>query len=70
MKIFLTLLLVVCTLSTIAQKNKEKETYYLYDSNWMPCAIEAAKYMAVFQKLYDTAFQWKNYNFTGVAYKY
>ena len=65
MKIFLPVLFAICNLSSIAQKNKEKETFYVFDSNWKPCAIEAAKYMAVLQKLNDSAFQWKNYNFTG-----
>lgn len=65
MKIFLSLLFIVCTLSSIAQKNKEKETFYVFDGNWKPCAIGAAKYLAVVEKLNDTTFQWKNYNFTG-----
>jgi periplasmic protein TonB len=65
MKIFFSVLFAVCTLSSVAQKNKEKEIYYVYDSDWKPCAIETAKYLAVVEKLNDTAFQWKNYNFTG-----
>lgn len=63
------LILILCIASAsaaVAQKGADdKESYYVFDKDWKPCDIKAASYMAVVNKLNDTAFEWKFYNYTG-----
>jgi protein TonB len=66
MKYFLFFVFVFITFKNYAQKNKEKSvSIYVYDEKWNPCNIEDAKYLAQVEKIDDTIWQWKNYNFTG-----
>ena len=66
MKRLIPILFFLCPTTVVAQKSAaEKETYYVYDENWKPCAVDAAKYLAVVNKLNDTTFEWKYYNYTG-----
>lgn len=49
-----------------SQKNKPATiSYYVFDANWKACKTEDAVYFASLEKLNDTAWQWKNYNFSG-----
>jgi protein TonB len=63
-----TLFICVFLLSAInlhAQKSKKDVTFYVYDENWKGCKPEEAKYLACQQKLGDTAYEWKYYQFDG-----
>ena len=63
-----TLLLFVILLAAInlhAQKSKKDVTLYVFDENWKGCKLEEAKYLASQQKLGDTAYEWRYYQFDG-----
>jgi periplasmic protein TonB len=54
------------SLTVFGQKSEpENESYYVFDSNWNPCKLESAKYMAYVERINDTTFQWDFYHFTG-----
>jgi protein TonB len=66
MKVIAFVLFIFYSLTVIAQKSKtENESYYVYDSNWNPCKLDSAKYMAYVQRINDSTFQWSLYHFTG-----
>jgi protein TonB len=66
MKFFLLFILVLISFKNHAQKNKDKSvSIFVYDENWNPCKIENAKFLAEVEKINDTTWKWKNYNFTG-----
>lgn len=49
-----------------AQQSEDGKVHlYVFDAEWKSCKIEQAKYLGCFQKLSDTAYQWKNYRFDG-----
>ncbi|HRP57502.1 energy transducer TonB [Agriterribacter sp.] len=63
-----TLLIFVISLaatSLYAQRSKKNVTFYVFDENWKGCKLEEAKYLASQQKLGDTAYEWRYYQFDG-----
>lgn len=53
-------------LAARSQSNKAMEpAYYVFDKSGKPCKMEDAIYFGCFQKLSDTAWQWKYYNYSG-----
>lgn len=66
MKILTSLILLLSFLEVSAQKNRKGEiSYYVFNANGEPCKIEEGKFIGILEKLADTAWQWKYYNFTG-----
>lgn len=66
MKKLTVVLLFLNSLSVKAQKNEPQgEIYYVYDENWKPCGTDSASFMAAVNKLNDTCYEWKYYNYTG-----
>lgn len=52
--------------TVFAQKGKSGNiSYYVFDAAWKPCNTDDAVYFAILEKLNDTAWQWKNYLFSG-----
>ncbi|MBX2923456.1 MAG: energy transducer TonB [Chitinophagaceae bacterium] len=61
--IFFSLLTVI---SLHAQKSKKSNvTLYVFDKNWKGCKPEDAKYLGCLQKLSDTAYEWRYYQYDG-----
>lgn len=53
-------------LSAFSQKNNsESISYYVFDASWKSCKPDDAVYFASLEKLNDTAWQWKNYHYSG-----
>lgn len=46
-------------------KKAMEPSYFVFDKEGNPCKIENAYYFGVLQKLSDSAWQWKYYNFSG-----
>ena len=66
MKILTSLILLLSFPAVSAQKNQKGEiSYYVFNANGEPCKIEEGKFIGILEKLADTAWQWKYYNFTG-----
>ncbi len=65
MKMFMLSSFLLASLTLTAQKNKDTEKYFVFDSSWNPTNVDNATYLSVLQKLNDTAYQWKNYHFSG-----
>lgn len=49
--------------ATFSQKNNVN--IYAFDENWKSCTIENAKYLSFQERVSDTVWEWKNYNFSG-----
>lgn len=64
MRALITSLPLLLSIVVFAQKELEP-ALYVFDESWKPCKIEQAKYLGRFQKLSDTAYQWKYYHFDG-----
>lgn len=66
MKPLLLILLLMPIAIVHAQKKKKNDIrFFVFDENWKSCEFEKAKYLSVLEKLSDTAYQMKYYNFTG-----
>ncbi|MBI3137623.1 MAG: TonB family protein [Sphingobacteriales bacterium] len=65
MKILSVLFCCLISMALYAQKNKSKESFYVYDSEWKPCEIESARYLCIMQKTNDSSYQWMTYHFSG-----
>jgi periplasmic protein TonB len=66
MKKLLPILLLLPVAIVHAQKHKREEIrFVVYDENWKACKIEDAKYLSALEKLSDTAYELKVYNFKG-----
>lgn len=65
------LLIAIPSLAALAQKpkkNKDKEiptSHYVFDANWEPCHVSKARYMICQDRLDDTVFLIRYYNYTG-----
>ncbi len=56
----------VFSFGSTAQKNKSSNTsFYLYDADWKPSSQDKAQILGCLEKLSDTAWQWKYYNYYG-----
>lgn len=66
MKIFTLILLLFTVIVLSAQENKkEKPEYFVFNKKGEPCKIDDASYLGILEKLSDTTWQWKYYNYTG-----
>lgn len=63
MKTLLTLCLLTVAISVYAQRKKTQ--FFVFDANRNPCKIDDAQFLGCLDKLSDTAYQWRYYNFTG-----
>jgi protein TonB len=62
----MSILLLLSAFTLCAQKNKKvKPSYYIFNDKGEPCKAEDARYMGILEKLTDSAYQWKYYNFYG-----
>lgn len=53
-------------ISLHAQKLKKPDvSLYVFDENWKGCRPEEAKYLGCLQKLGDTAYEWRYYQYEG-----
>lgn len=66
MKTLLLILLLFPIAILHAQKKKKNDIrFFVFDEDWKSCPIEKAKYLSALEKLSDTAYQMKYYNFAG-----
>lgn len=67
---FAALLMCIVAFTVNAQKNKSKETFYIFKSDGQPAPkIEDAAYLGRLLKVSDTCWQWDLYNFIGPKIK-
>ena len=66
MKTLLLILLLLPITIVHAQKKKRNDIrFFVFDENWKRCDFEKATYLSTLEKLNDTAYQMKYYNFAG-----
>jgi protein TonB len=65
MKALFICVFLLSAITSQAQTSKKNVTLYVFDQNWKGCKLEEAKYLACQQKLGDTAYEWKYYQFDG-----
>jgi protein TonB len=65
-KLYLLLASLFIFLTVFSQKKKTEDiSFYVFDASWKSCKTEDAVYFASLEKISDTAWQWKNYHFSG-----
>jgi len=53
-------------MALLAQKGKKEEpSFYVFNEKGEPSKLEDARYLGILEKISDTAYQWKFYNFSG-----
>lgn len=62
-------ILLVFVGNTFAQKKKPKESFFVFDKNWVGTTLESAVYLLRVQKQNDTCWQYDYYNFNGPLIK-
>jgi len=66
MKSLLLLLFLLPVSIAFAQKNKKDNVrFFVFDENWKNCKVENARYLSALEKINDTTYELKNYNFKG-----
>jgi TonB family protein len=72
-KSLLLLIMVLPSFAALAQKKKKDKpiptSFYLFDENWKSCKVSQAKYMILEDRLDDTVFQIRYYNYAGPLIK-
>lgn len=65
MRTLLIFVILLAATNLHAQRSRKNVTFYVFDENWKGCKPEEAKYLASQQKLGDTAYEWRYYQFNG-----
>lgn len=59
------LTLITMIIGMLGHAQKKNTQFFVFDTDRNPCKVENAKYLGCLDKLDDTTYQWRYYNFAG-----